>query len=418
MPAQIKITLLSSQNANIDGLRKLLGAPDNPGLFPPHFLKVTFPKLGGRTVIFESGGQLVGVGFLFPRGIRENVREYTLRFHKPVSATASEALDAGETERRLEALLDGDRVVFYNVYMEQRYQRTCRRVEGVKVGTPVAGEALAIRQLQQSIWGGGSDLLYPADIHSIDFHAGTSLVARDSGELVGFLFGFYKFDGPQLPHVWRTRYRGDFRVESQLLGVLSTHRAHNIGFTLKRIQAETAQSEGIDVINWTADSLQYANARLNFGKLKAIAADFYPDYYPFRNELNQVSASRFSITWLINTERVTQGLSGRRGATVHDLTGNRTIQRFDKGTAVFQPDKDAKTIAIEIPENWTALQQEDFESASKWRIATDRFFEHHLGYDEGKYIVTGVGEDRNRRYLIAERVDSGVLECLGKRRDR
>ena len=421
MPAQVKITLLSLQSADIDQLRKRLGAPNNPSLFPPHFLKATFPKLGGKTVIFEIGQRLVGVGFLFPRSVRESTRKFTLRFHKAgfhraEGAADIDLLDEKRTESRVEELLGGDTVVFYDACVEQRYKRTTRKVEGIEVGNPIAEDALAIRQLQQAIWESEPDLLYPVDIHSIDFRAGTSLVARHNGEPVGFLFGFYKFDGQQLPHAWHTKYGGDFRLESQLLGVLSTYREHNIGFTLKKIQAENAQSEGIGVINWTADPLQYANARLNFGKLKAIAFDFYPDYYSFRNELNQVSASRFGITWLINTKRVTQGLSGGGGATVQNLNYNRTIQRFDKDTVGFQPDKDAETIAIEIPENWTALQRKDFEGASKWRIATDLFFQHYLGYDEGKYIVTGVGEDGNRKYLIAEKVNLALLECLGARR--
>jgi hypothetical protein len=33
---------------DIDNIRQELGAPHNPLLFPPHFLKSTFPKIGGK----------------------------------------------------------------------------------------------------------------------------------------------------------------------------------------------------------------------------------------------------------------------------------------------------------------------------------------------------------------------------------
>ena len=42
---------------------------------------------------------------------------------------------------------------------------------------------------------------------------------------------------------------------------------------------------------------------MNFGRLKEVASGSYPDYYAFRNVLNQVAASRLGITWLVDTER-------------------------------------------------------------------------------------------------------------------
>ena len=35
-------------DTHVDGVRWLLGAPDNPTLFPAHFLKASFEKIGGR----------------------------------------------------------------------------------------------------------------------------------------------------------------------------------------------------------------------------------------------------------------------------------------------------------------------------------------------------------------------------------
>jgi len=193
----------------------------------------------------------------------------------------------------LEALLGRDRVVFYAPQAEHRCERTTQKVGELDVGKPDAQEALAARTLQQEIWGSEPDDLYPAHIYSTDFRAGTTLVARLGGEPVGFLIGFFKFGGSALPATWSQKYRDDFRLESQVLGVLRKHRGRGIGTALKQIQAENARREGIDVVNWTVDPLQYGNAILNLGRLKAVALDFYPDYYAFRNLLNQAPASRF-----------------------------------------------------------------------------------------------------------------------------
>ena len=411
MDAQVKFTLLSPRNGEIDALRQCLGAPNNRSLFPSHFLKATFSRLGGRMVGAEAGGNLVGVGFLFPRGVEGRSRCYTLRFHRIGEGVLDEAAVVGGVEALLD---DSDRVVFYDACVAQRYEVSYREFEGVEVGTPSADEALAIPQLQRAIWGGDLDSLYPADVYSTDFHAGTSLVARCDGMLVGFLVGFYRFGGiPQLPDVWKSiGGRGDFRLESQLLGVLRSHRGSNIGFLLKRVQAERAQSEGIGVVHWTVDPLQFANARLNFGRLGAVAADFYRDYYSFRNELNRVSASRLGITWLINSERVSDALAGERGGGVVDLAGNGAIRRFDGGIGGVELHPGDGVVAIEVPGDWTALQRVDLGSAVRWRGATDRFFERYLGWEVGQYMITGVGVDGVRRYLIAERVSKGMLEGL------
>ncbi|MCC6705642.1 MAG: GNAT family N-acetyltransferase, partial [Thermomicrobiales bacterium] len=39
----------------VDAIRSVLGAPDNPALFPPHFLKSTFPEIGGGLIEYFDG---------------------------------------------------------------------------------------------------------------------------------------------------------------------------------------------------------------------------------------------------------------------------------------------------------------------------------------------------------------------------
>jgi predicted GNAT superfamily acetyltransferase len=365
--------------------------------------------MGGRAVLFEEGEALLGVGFLFPRGYRGHAREFTLRHHRHDTART---VDPAAAVLGVEGLLGGDRVIFYDPLLEQQYAPTSRQVMGVDVGSPSAREAGAIRRLQQEVWASDPDYLYPTDIHSLGFGAGTSLVGRIQGELAGFLFGFYKFGGPPLPETWEQKFGGSLRVESQLLGVLARHRRSGLGYILKRVQAERARREGIGVVNWTVDPLQFANAVLNFQRLKAVALDFYPNYHPFRNALNQVPASRLGITWLVQSERVQRALVAPAREPAVDLHGDRSVRRLNEGWARLELAADDPVVAIEVPADWTALQSASLEEALRWREATDRLFHHYLGGREGRYVITGAATDLERRFLIAHRVEPGLLEGL------
>lgn len=77
---------------------------------------------------------------------------------------------------------------------------------------------MASREIQRRVWGAPDNFLYPSDIYSAEFAAGTSLIARVEGKTAGFLFGFYAFDGASMPADWQERYHGAFRIESQTLG--------------------------------------------------------------------------------------------------------------------------------------------------------------------------------------------------------
>lgn len=380
----------------IDHLRGRLGAPDNRLLFPPQFLQAVLPKIGGRVALFREAGSLRGAGVLFPRSLQAGRPVYTLRFHR---ADPGFRPDPAPLTTRVEAALDGAGVVFYDPQVERAYAGTSQGTGPVEIGRPSSAEAKAIPALQQQIWRSAPDYLYPPDIHAPAFGAATSLVARYDNHLVGCLFGFYRFGGGPLPAGWARAQ--DLRIESQLLGVLPAYRGHSIGFLLKKRQAEVALEAGDEIVHWTADPLQYTNAVLNFGKLRAVAFSFFPDYYPYRNVLNRVPASRLEITWPVGSRRVREVLAGTAAKTARSLPEEEATVVVNEGGQIRRLETDAPTIAVEIPTDWTRLQQEELETARRWRQATDRLLQHYLGAD--RYAVTGVGQAGDRRYLIAER---------------
>ena len=391
----------------------LLDAGAHPTLFPYHFLYVTLTKIGGKLATFYDDAGAAGIGFLFPRrwsSAGDATRPtYTLRFHPAPGRTAAPAAIVAACQRALPATA----FVYYDPQGALTYYPTHEPFGVVDIGRPDATEAAASREIQRQVWGSPTEFLYPSDIHSAEFAAGTSLVARVDNKTAGFLFGFYAFGGAPLPTDWSTRYNGAFRIESQTLGVLPDFRGLRIANLLKKRQAELAWREGVGIVTWTADPLQAPNAALNFGLLKAVAFDFAPDLYPFRNELNRVHASRFGLTWLVGSKRVREIPAFGARADVLDLTRRPQVPRVNDGCTHARFDLDADLIAIEIPADWTALQADHPAQAQAWRTLTDAVFKAYIGLGAGQYTITGVGSAEEKRFLLAERSDERLWRRLG-----
>jgi predicted GNAT superfamily acetyltransferase len=410
MSSSLEITVIDEAFGDqIDALRTELGAPDNPTLFPAHFLKAAFPRLGGKVVRLGTPRGAWGVGFLFPRELRGDARQFTLRLHR---LDATVGIAAEEVERAVAGRL-GAGVTCYEPGSGDAWRAERPGSSGLQIGEPSAADADAIRDLQQQVWNPPPDALYPRDLHSPAFHAGDSIVANVDGALVGFLFGFFKFGGAALPARLAERYPDAFRLESQLMAVLPSHNGKGIARSLKLRQAERARAAGIHVVNWTFDPLQFVNASLNLTRLGAVAFDFYSNHYQFSNDLAQTPASRISVTWLIEAAHVVNAASAS-AARALDLAGRSDIVRLNAGPVRTTSPGDSRVIAIEIPADWTRLQQDRARRALalEWRSTTDAILGEHLGPGDGHYALTGTGRDGDRRYLIGERVDETLLARL------
>ena len=434
----IEATLLAAGHpdwlAEIERIRARIDPADVETFFPDYFLAATLPRIGGYIARFSEGGRWIGAGFLFPRRPDPNrpgcARTYTLRYHALRQNHAPETDHDDSVDRGSPSLLParsapdaltaaaqihlpGACVVFYDPRAPQRYAPDARPFGTINIGRPSQEEAAHIRELQACIWGSAPDAGYPADIHGLDFGLGSSLVARVEGRLAGFLLGFIKFGGPRLPADWHERFHGDLRLESQVMGVSPDFRGTGIGGLLKRVQGQDARAEGMGVVHWTFDPLQFPNAALNFGRLRALAFDFYPDLYPFRNALNRLPASRFGVTWLVGGRRVQAAFASDARVPVPDLGEYPRLARVNRGPLPVDSVPDSPRIAIEIPADWTGLQQRDPVAAAAWREATDRLFARLVGQEPGRYVITGVARAGDRRFLVGERAEEGLWARLG-----
>lgn len=413
----LQIVALDSHGANwrsdLDELYQQLGGGQNPHLLPYHFLQAAFPHIGGEVIRVQYGVELVGVAFALPYdsdpASARHVAAYVIRYH---TLSTAPLLDWELLRPQFAQLLQSHHIIFYDPATAHLYNPTHQLIGEVDIGRPDAAEAATIRTLQQQIWDSPPEFLYPVDLHSSDFALGTSLVARVDGVVAGFLFGFYKRGGPTLPSAWAAHWHGELRIESQLMGVLPAYRGLRLGYLLKKMQATGALARGIGVIHWTVDPLQYPNAALNFGLLRAVAFTFTPDYYPFRNALNRGPASRLSMTWLIGATRVQEIPLLDAQSVSFNLAHQPEIVRVNQGWQQVELTAAAPLIAIEIPANWTKLQQTQPDEALSWRAATDQIFSHYLGSAPGQYVITDVGVDGEQRFLIAQRADDALWARL------
>ncbi|WP_322488510.1 GNAT family N-acetyltransferase [Chloroflexus sp.] len=368
-------------HGTIDQLWQHLGAPRNPELLPPHFVKSTFPRMGGMVATIDVHQRLAGVGLLFPRAIAaDGTRSYTLRLHE---------FDQQLDNDLLRAAFHPTPVIIYRPRDRQTFAPLAPRPAGIWIGPPQADDLPAIAALYREVW---NSQPYPTDLFSAEFGPGTALAATVDGQLAGFLLGFFRFGGaPNAPEA--------LAIESQVMAVDPAYRGHGLATRLKREQARDALARGLHCIQWTVDPLQLPNALLNFNRLHAVAGTFVRGYYPVHNALNLVTASRFIITWLPASAHGRLGLTdGGERLTLADLPG---VAVLNDGPQPLPAPDDPPAIAIAIPPDWTALQRRDLALATAWRDATDALFAAWIGWEAGKYVIYTVARDpAGNHYLI------------------
>src|SRR5205809_7605052 len=107
----------------------------------------------------------------------------------------------------------------------------------------------AVVELERQIWGPGYDDVVPVPILAISVKRGGILIgAFEGNRLVGFVYSM-----PGIKHQKPTQW-------SHMLGVVSDYRSAGVGRDLKLLQRERALAMNLELIEWTYDPLQAANA--------------------------------------------------------------------------------------------------------------------------------------------------------------
>lgn len=103
-----------------------------------------------------------------------------------------------------------------------------------------------------------------------------------------------------------------FHHHSNFMGFKPEFRFGGLGLEIKRAHALWAARDGVELVTWTFDPLQAANANLNFRKLGAVCRNYLPDLYGRMGGSFDpgLPTDRLLLEWRIGTERVQARLGG------------------------------------------------------------------------------------------------------------
>jgi len=194
----------------------------------------------------------------------------------------------------------------------------------------------ACEEIQRRAWGYRDiDVVPTNELISVERSGGLVLGAFLGARMVGFCFGL----------VGRDHASGLLYHSSRMVGVDPEFRGRGVAYALKLKQKAAVLAQGLDLIRWTFEPLEAANAILNLRKLGAEATGYVRDLYgtATTSPLHQgLGTDRLLVDWWLKRPRRTA----------------------EKGSA----------IEIEIPRDVQALRSAPREAAS-WRQRTREAFE-------------------------------------------
>jgi predicted GNAT superfamily acetyltransferase len=231
--------------------------------------------------------------------------------------------------------------------------------------TDLAGCRAAV-QVQEAVWGRDGDTV-PASLLSVSIKRGGILIgAFDGSDLAGFVWSMPAVRDGQ-PTQW-----------SHMLGVRPAERRSGLGATLKRAQRDRAIALGVELIEWTFDPLQAANAHLNIARLGAISSTYVLDAYgEMAGPLHRgTPTDRLIAEWWVSRPHVERRLSRASLLTARaaDVVNAEAVIRTRQSgewveCAGVDQDVEAPRVVVAVPPRFTEMQRIAPEIALAWRLA-------------------------------------------------
>lgn len=233
-------------------------------------------------------------------------------------------------------------------------------------------EFAAVVDLERRIWGPGYDEVVPVPILAVTVKRGGVFIgAFDGDRIVGFVYSMAGLKDGR-PMQW-----------SHMLGVLPEYRDAGIGVRLKRLQRDRALALGVDLIEWTFDPMQAANAHLNFAKLGVVVEEYEENVYgASASPLHRGNPTdRFVAEWWIREPHVDRRLAAS-GPFVLQSTDVADARPANKATvagewlecADVDLTLDVRRLTVEIPVAFTEMLSRNPDLALAWRLSTRDIF--------------------------------------------
>ena len=227
---------------------------------------------------------------------------------------------------------------------------------------------------------------------------GLVLGAFENGEMVGILVGFLAV------------YKGVLHHHSHVTGAVT--QSKGVGYQLKQRQRDFALSQGLDLVTWTFDPLQSANAYFNFAKLGVICNTYYENYYgEMRDSLNKgLVSDRFLVEWQITSEEVVQRVETtfvqptlNEFSPAAFVTKTEKIQNIRRIT-FFDLHLDSENLLVEIPSSINRIKAKTLKEAKEWRDKTRQIFKTYFsqGYTACN-VLSEIDNDERRTFYLLRR---------------
>ncbi|MCA9955621.1 MAG: GNAT family N-acetyltransferase [Anaerolineales bacterium] len=261
----------------------------------------------------------------------------------------------------------------------------------IKPITDAAG-CTAVEQLQIDAWQMDDNLEVVPGHMLLTFHknGGVLLGAYAGQRLVGFVTGFVGLMG-----------NGRCKHASHMMGIHPDFQGQGIGTRLKLAQRQAVQQQGLDLITWTYDPLETANARLNIRKLGAVCRTYIPNLYGEIVGINAgLPSDRFQVEWHINSAHVANRLAGKDGgetAVPEHLILN-VVGKNGRPPETFKSPSEPRHF-VQIPLNFQAIKAHDLPLALTWRLHTRQLFTDLFAQN---YTVTDFIWQQERAYYRLE----------------
>ena len=260
--------------------------------------------------------------------------------------------------------------------------------------------------LERQIWGSTYDDVVPVPILVITVKRGGILIGAfdaDHGHrMAGFVYSIAGLKDHQ-PTQW-----------SHMLGVVDEHRNGGLGHRLKLLQRERALDMGLELIEWTYDPMQAANAHLNFAKLGVVVEEYEANIYgESRSPLHGGNPTdRFIAEWWIGRPHVERRVEASRTPALRSseladaVSANRLAAAGDWLECVdINCSLDARRVTVQIPTGFTEMLSGAPQLALAWRVATRELFTTYFarGYRAVDFQLNRAA--RRGTYLLSRSAD-------------
>jgi len=228
----------------------------------------------------------------------------------------------------------------------------------------------AVVAIQEAVWGRDGETV-PASLLLVSAKRGGILMgAFAADDMVAFVWSLAGIRD-SAPTQW-----------SHMLGVLAAHRKSGVAERLKLAQRDRALSMGVEVIEWTFDPLQAANAHLNLHVLGAVGASYGVDVYgALAGPLHRgTPTDRLIVEWRIGEAHVDRRVRAR-GADRKTAFTAVSADVLDAPLALraeidgewircagVEPALTYRRVLVPIPPRFSEMQQLQTDLALDWRL--------------------------------------------------